>query len=62
MKQQIIFFLILFSCPVAQENRLFWDGGDWNRVAKSVNYNDQVTFKMKTAYLHGALDGRLYGY
>ena len=59
---KILFIFLLSMVCYAQENRLFWDGRDWNRVAKSVNYNDQITFKMKTAYLHGALDGRLYGY
>ena len=60
--RKILFIFLLSRVCHAQENRLFWDGRDWNKVAKSVNYNDQITFKMKTAYLHGALDGRLYGY
>ena len=62
MKQRLIIFTIIISFCTGQKNRLFWDGRDWNKVAKSVNYNNQITFKMKTAYLHGALDGRLYGY
>ena len=62
MKQLIIIFLILFSYCIAQENKLFWDGRDWNRVAKSVDYHPKTVHRIKTAYLHGVLDGRLHGY
>ena len=60
-------FLITVYCSIsvflhAQQNRLFWDGRDWNRVVKTVDYSPENTFRVKKAYLDGALDGRLYGY
>ena len=58
----ICFVFCCNSYSKAQENKLFWDGRDWNRVSKSVEYDLDLTFKIKTAYLHGALDGRLFAY
>ena len=58
----IILIVIISSETKAKENKLFWDGRDWNRVLKSVEYNKNACFKVKTAYLNGALDGRLYAY
>ena len=58
----IILIVIISSETIAKENKLFWDGRDWNRVLASVGYNKEASFRVKTAYLHGALDGRLYAY
>ncbi len=55
-----IFFLFYFSYP--QENKLFWDGLDWNKILHDAKYDTELVFKIKTAYLHGTLDGRLYSY
>ena len=58
-----IFLLILFNnYSNARENKLFWDGFDWNQIAKSVDYNNKQIIKIKRAYLNGALDGRLNYY
>ena len=58
-----IFLLILFNnYSIARENKLFWDGLDWNLITKSVDYNNEQVFKIKRAYLNGALDGRLNYY
>ena len=56
----ITFLLINFVS--SQENKLFWDGNDWNTIAKKLNYNQNLIFSVKKAYLTGVLDGRLYGY
>lgn len=63
----IIKYLILISfffCNVgyAKNNKLFWDGSDWNRVRKNSEYNTNTEFFIKKAYLEGALDGRLFSY
>ena len=58
----LILILFISSEARSQENKLFWDGRDWIQVIKSVNYNSDACFKVKTAYLHGVLDGRLYAY
>jgi len=60
------YFLILcfigYCILYPQSNRLFWDGRDWNRVSKTVDFNIENTARVKKAYLDGLLDGRLYGY
>ncbi len=64
MIKKPFFFVLLYSLYIlsAQSNRLFWDGRDWNRVSKTVEYNIENTIRVKKAYLDGVLDGRLYGY
>ena len=64
MMQTRIFILTmsLLAVLTAQHNRLFWDGNDWNRIAKNVDYHPETTHRVKTAYLHGVLDGRLHSY
>ena len=46
----------------AQENRLFWDGREWNKIRKNANYDNTLEYKIKSTYVNGVLDGRLYGY
>ena len=46
----------------AQENRIFWDGRDWNNIRKNANYDNTSEYKIKSTYVNGVLDGRLYGY
>ena len=58
----ISFFNQSNNYSTARENKLFWDGLDWNRITKSVDYNNEQTFKIKMAYLNGVLDGRLNYY
>lgn len=58
----IVAVYVFLSIIYSKENQLFWDGHDWNRVSKK-SKNDQTNiFRIKTAYLHGALDGRLNSY
>jgi len=58
----IIFILLFISASLGQENRLFWDGREWNNIRKTSNYNDALEYKIKSTYINGVLDGRLYGY
>ena len=46
----------------AQENRIFWDGRDWKNIRKNAKYNSTLEYKIKSTYVNGVLDGRLYGY
>ncbi len=46
----------------AQENRIFWDGREWNNIRKNAKYDNTLEYKIKSTYVNGALDGRLYGY
>ena len=58
----ILFFILSNNYSTGRENKLFWDGLDWNQIKQSVDYNNEQTFKIKRAYLNGVLDGRLNYY
>ena len=58
----IIFIILIMATAFCQENRLFWDGREWNNIRKTTNYNDVLEYKLKSTYINGVLDGRLYGY
>jgi len=58
----ITFFLLYLPLLFGQENRLFWDGREWNNIRKTSNYDDLLEYKLKSTYINGVLDGRLYGY
>ena len=59
----LLLLLILYSNDAfSKENKLFWDGKDWNRVKKITDHNTNYEFIIKKAYLEGALDGRLFSY
>ena len=56
---------LMISCILmlnAQENRIFWDGREWNNIRKNANYDNTLEYKIKSTYVNGVLDGRLYGY
>ena len=55
----MVFFVFILN---AQENRLFWDGREWNKIRKNANYDNTLEYKIKSAYINGVLDGRLHGY
>ncbi len=62
----LILILILILLPkeafCQQQNRLFWDGGDWKRVNQLANGNLDMEYRIKAAYVSGVLDGRLFFY
>jgi len=58
----IIYIVLYMTISFAQENRLFWDGREWNNIRKTSNYDDLLEYKLKSIYINGVLDGRLYGY
>ena len=62
IKYLIIAVCVFISTSYSKENQLFWDGHDWNRISKKSKNDPSNTFRIKTAYLHGALDGRLNSY
>ncbi|MBI04441.1 MAG: hypothetical protein CMI96_01325 [Pelagibacteraceae bacterium] len=55
----IVFCVLLLN---GQENRIFWDGREWNKIRKNANYDNSIEHKIKSTYINGVLDGRLYGY
>ena len=56
-----IIIFICISILSGQENRLFWDGREWNNIRKNSDYDDLFEYKIKSSYVNGVLDGRLYG-
>ncbi len=63
MKKYYLYTVILFTHLVfSRENKLFWDGRDWNKVLKKMDYNEEAAFNVKKAYLNGVLDRRFYDY
>ena len=61
-KTLLLLFVLYFDEVFPKDNKLFWDGRDWNRVKKIADYNTNYEFIIKKAYLEGALDGRLFSY
>ena len=61
-KTLLLLFVLFFDEVFSKDNKLFWDGRDWNRVKKIADYNTNYEFIIKKAYLEGALDGRLFSY
>ena len=62
----LITLLVVFSYLSGQimerQNKLLWDGTDWDNIQKKVNRDIEITFRIKSSYLSGVLDGRLYYY
>ena len=59
-KRIFIISILIFYSMNAQENRLFWDGREWNSIRKQVKYVDEMEHKIKSTYINGVLEGRLY--
>ena len=62
---KFILFIIIslkLSLAVCRENKLFWNGYDWNNITKLTNQDDNNVYRIKSAYLNGLLDGRLNYY
>lgn len=66
MNRNFIRYTIYLLFPilglVAQENKLFWDGTDWNRLSRQTAGFPEYTHLVKSAYVNGIMDGRLYDY
>ena len=58
----IILSGLLFCQVIEKQNKLLWDGTDWKHVSIRTNGNPESTYRVKSAYINGALDGRLYYY
>ena len=58
----IIILYFQLSIALSKENKLFWNGHDWNNIAKMTNNDMNNVYRIKSAYLNGLLDGRLNYY
>ena len=57
----IVGFAFVLLCGQRQ-NRIFWDGSDWNRIEIQMNQQSESIYRVKAAHINGLLDGRLYYY
>jgi len=48
LKRIFIILISIFYYTNAQENRLFWDGREWNSIRKQVKYVDEMEHKIKS--------------
>lgn len=55
-----LIFFVLFINGNAQENKVFWDGYDWISVTKVTREYPEYAVWIKSAYLSGLLDGKLF--
>ena len=63
MKRVILLLLIFITySPAQQMDRLFWNGSDWRRLEKLADYDPELTYMMKIAYINVILDVRLFYY
>ena len=52
----------MFSQVLEKQNKLLWDGTDWNNIEKRADGGTRSIYQIKSAYISGLLDGRLYYY
>jgi hypothetical protein len=63
LSRKIILVGYIFAILFAQrENRIFWDGSNWNRISTKLGKESQSVYQIKASHLNGLLDGRLYYY
>ena len=57
----VVGFAVVLLCGQRQ-NRVFWDGSDWNRISIQMNQETESIYRVKVAHINGLLDGRFYFY
>ncbi len=63
LSRKIILVGYIFAILLAQrENRIFWDGSNWNRIATKLGKGSESVYQIKVSHLNGLFDGRLYYY
>lgn len=61
--RKILCFVMIAAClgtVQAQERKLFWDGYDWRKVDRICHEYPEYSYWIKSAYLSGLFDGKLY--
>ena len=58
----ILFISQSLSQVIERDNKLLWDGTDWKFISKRSASSTESIYRIKSAYINGLLDGRLYYY
>ena len=58
----IILSSLLFCQIIEKQNKLLWDGSDWKQISNRADVDTESAYRIKSAYINGVLDGRLYYY
>ena len=58
----LLFITQSLSQVLERDNKLLWDGTDWKFISKRSASNPESIYRIKSAYINGLLDGRLYYY
>ena len=58
----LLFISQSLSQVIERDNKLLWDGADWKFISKRSASNPESIYRIKSAYINGLLDGRLYYY
>ena len=45
----ILLYSTLFSQIIEKQNKLLWDGSDWNNIEKTVAGGEKTTFQIESA-------------
>ena len=53
----VLIFSSLSSQVIEKQNKLLWDGTDWNSINKKGEGSEKIVYRIKSAYLNGLLDG-----
>ena len=61
MVNKVRYFLLLATLLFSQ-NKLFWDGYDWKQMTRENAGMPKQEYLVKSSYVNGLLDGRLYDY
>ena len=49
---RLTYIFLVFSCLLAKENQIFWDGRDWNKINKNADFNENHEYKISTPVRH----------
>ena len=55
IKNLVLIAVFFCNLGYAKNNKLFWDGSDWNRVKKNSDYNINTEFIIQKGLLRGSV-------
>ncbi|MBF90030.1 MAG: hypothetical protein CMG75_10360 [Candidatus Marinimicrobia bacterium] len=62
MRKLFLASFLLLVGTMAQDQKMFWDGHDWAQLSDRTGSSPRFEYLVKSSYLNGIQDGRLYDY